>query len=273
MHMYKFNVPKIDLPTLDNKMPKTPLLPTTEEVENSFISMFNQICDSTAQLTSYIHWGEPSAPYYLDQEYQSINDEIEAKRAVTCPLGELDVFNKEPNRTVVDTTMYDLLEVPSNASKSEIKSAYRKLAFKYHPDKNPSNEECKLKFQEISKAYQILINDESRRSYDRDGLEATKSMDIIDPSLFFMMLFGSEELEEFIGTLKIARIIQIVNNQPHDTQISINNDMSLSQKLREVELAMNIRKILLDSDKKNWIRDQMEKIRGMCQVCFNYILK
>jgi len=63
---------------------------------------------------------------------------------------------------------YDILGVDKDASKSEIKKAYRKLALKYHPDKNKS-EDAEEKFKEISEAYAILYNDEKRKMYDQYG--------------------------------------------------------------------------------------------------------
>src|SRR5918912_2203 len=63
---------------------------------------------------------------------------------------------------------YDVLTVSRNASKEEIKNAYRKLALQYHPDRNksPGSEE---KFKEISEAYAVLSDDEKRKRYDTYG--------------------------------------------------------------------------------------------------------
>ena len=63
---------------------------------------------------------------------------------------------------------YDTLGVEKNADKSEIKKAYRKLALKYHPDKNPSKE-AEERFKEISEAYAVLSDAEKRSMYDRYG--------------------------------------------------------------------------------------------------------
>ncbi|XP_026463310.1 dnaJ homolog subfamily B member 6-like [Ctenocephalides felis] len=67
---------------------------------------------------------------------------------------------------------YRVLEVTRGASTAEIKKAYRKLALKWHPDKNPDNsEEANRKFKEISEAYEVLSDDKKRRVYDQYGKE------------------------------------------------------------------------------------------------------
>jgi len=67
------------------------------------------------------------------------------------------------------TNHYEVLGVQKNASDEDIKKAYRKLAFEYHPDRNQENAEAEQKFKSISEAYQILSNPERRRAYDLTG--------------------------------------------------------------------------------------------------------
>ena len=64
---------------------------------------------------------------------------------------------------------YKLLGVDKNASDKDIKTAYRKLARKYHPDLNPDNKEANLKFQQINEANEVLSDKEKRKKYDQYG--------------------------------------------------------------------------------------------------------
>ncbi|HAT33289.1 MAG TPA: molecular chaperone DnaJ [Janthinobacterium sp.] len=64
---------------------------------------------------------------------------------------------------------YETLGVAKNSSEEEIKKSYRKLAMKYHPDRNPDSKESEEKFKEVKEAYEMLTNPEKREAYDRYG--------------------------------------------------------------------------------------------------------
>ncbi len=70
---------------------------------------------------------------------------------------------------------YDVLGVGKNASKDEIKKSYRKLAIKYHPDKNPDDKSSEEKFKEATEAYEILGDDQRRKLYDQFGHEGVSA--------------------------------------------------------------------------------------------------
>src|SRR5881227_2374821 len=64
---------------------------------------------------------------------------------------------------------YEVLGLSRGATEAEIKSAYRKLAVRYHPDRNPGNQEAEEKFKEAAEAYSVLSDAQKRASYDRFG--------------------------------------------------------------------------------------------------------
>ncbi|MFP5237322.1 MAG: molecular chaperone DnaJ [Acidobacteriota bacterium] len=71
--------------------------------------------------------------------------------------------------TVSKADYYEVLGVSRSASDQELKSAYRKLAMKYHPDRNPGDHTAEEKFKEASEAYQVLCDPDKRAAYDRFG--------------------------------------------------------------------------------------------------------
>ena len=73
---------------------------------------------------------------------------------------------------MADKDFYEILGVQKNASDDEIKKSYRKLAMKYHPDRNKDDKESERKFKEVSAAYEVLKDSEKRSAYDQYGHDA-----------------------------------------------------------------------------------------------------
>ena len=112
---------------------------------------------------------------------------------------------------------YEILEIDKGSSLEEIKKAYRKQALKFHPDRNPGDNEAEEKFKEASEAYEVLTDSEKRSAYDRFGHEGlggsfgtgnfqwsdfTHAADFED---ILGNLFGGSLFEDFFGTRRRSR--------------------------------------------------------------------
>lgn len=103
------------------------------------------------------------------------------------------------NAILMGKDYYQILEISRNATPDEIKKAYRRLALKWHPDKNPGNEEeANKKFTDISEAYQVLSDPQKKETYDRFGEEGlngpgvgSASFHSIDPFEMFRQFHSS----------------------------------------------------------------------------------
>lgn len=102
---------------------------------------------------------------------------------------------------------YRILGVSRNATQDEIKSAFRKLALKYHPDRNPGDKDAEAKFKEINEAYEVLSNPEKRKLYDtygEDGLREGFSSGGFEGFSDFGDIFG-DVFESFFGEFGSTR--------------------------------------------------------------------
>jgi molecular chaperone DnaJ len=84
---------------------------------------------------------------------------------------------------------YETLGLSKNASPEQIKKAYRELAIKYHPDKNPGDPTAEAKFKEVNEAHQVLSDSQKRAQYDRFGSTGTREPQV-SPNDIFDMFFG-----------------------------------------------------------------------------------
>jgi molecular chaperone DnaJ len=105
---------------------------------------------------------------------------------------------------------YEVLGVNKGASADDIKRAYRRMAMKYHPDKNPDNKEAEAKFKECAEAYEVLSDPEKRQRYDQFGHEGLRGVGMHDFSRMRWQDIGSifEDIfgfDDFLGDIFGAR--------------------------------------------------------------------
>eukprot|EP00927_Polykrikos_kofoidii_P039945 TRINITY_DN34227_c0_g1_i1.p1 TRINITY_DN34227_c0_g1~~TRINITY_DN34227_c0_g1_i1.p1 ORF type:complete len:901 (+),score=179.97 TRINITY_DN34227_c0_g1_i1:130-2832(+) len=145
-------------------------------------------------------------------------------------------------KRVADTAYYDTIGVSPEASADSIKRAYYKAALRVHPDKNPGDPEASQRFQQLAQAYQVLSDPKLRERYDKIGQEAVTDSGLpsIDPTLFFSMLFGSEQFEQYIGKLYLATQAEHINK-------TLQRDLERRQKVENGENQMPTREVIGDS--------------------------
>jgi molecular chaperone DnaJ len=97
---------------------------------------------------------------------------------------------------------YQTLGVDKSASPEEIKRAYRRMAIKHHPDKNPGNKEAEAKFKECAEAYEVLSDPEKRKQYDQYGHEGLRGTGMHDFSRMNVEdIFSMFGFEDFFGSV------------------------------------------------------------------------
>ena len=97
---------------------------------------------------------------------------------------------------------YQVLGVEKNASPEEIKRAYRRMAIKHHPDKNPGNKEAEAKFKECAEAYEVLSDPDKRKQYDQYGHEGLRGTGMHDFSRMNVEdIFSMFGFEDFFGSV------------------------------------------------------------------------
>jgi molecular chaperone DnaJ len=140
---------------------------------------------------------------------------------------------------------YDVLGVSKGATKDDLKKAYRTLAMKYHPDRNPGDAAAEESFKEISQAYDILIDPEKRAAYDRYGYAAFQSpgggpgAGFHDPFDLFREVFGSGGggiFEHFFGGSGGGA------DQARGADLRYDLEIKLEEAARGVEKEIEIRK-------------------------------
>jgi molecular chaperone DnaJ len=131
---------------------------------------------------------------------------------------------------------YEVLGVSKNASGQEIKRAYRRMAIKYHPDKNPDNKaEAEVKFKECAEAYEVLSDPEKRQRYDQFGHEGLRGIGMRDYThmrwqdigSIFEDIFGFGDLGDLFGMGGRRRTRRAGPTRGYDLETSV--DLSLNE--------------------------------------------
>jgi hypothetical protein len=174
--------------------------------------------------------------YNLKEDFKKIMEESEddfLEKLENKNYIQTEIVN---NGIVKEDDYYKLLEVPTNATQQQIKKGYHVLAMKYHPDKyNGDNGET---FKEIGEAYQILGDLDLRKKYDKEGKEGIKDVRVLDSKQLYTILFGNDDLDEYIGELLITMILSLDDGKPIQL-------IEYKQRRREILIAPNIINLLV----------------------------
>lgn len=151
---------------------------------------------------------------------------------------------------------YEILSVSRTATEAEIKSAYRKLALKYHPDKNPGDKSAEEKFKEATEAYEVLKNSEKRQAYDQFGHAGVGhgagfgnyggfgGFDVNDALRAFMRDFGGGSIFDELFGMSGGRGRQ--RNRGEDLRIAI--QLSLEEIAKGIEKSVKVKRLIKCED-------------------------
>ncbi|KII84729.1 hypothetical protein PLICRDRAFT_146200 [Plicaturopsis crispa FD-325 SS-3] len=119
----------------------------------------------------------------------------------------------------LETGYYDILGVSINATADEVKKAYRRLAIKHHPDKNPDDPLAEERFKEIAIAYQTLSDPALRKKYNEFGpKESAPEGGYVDPEEVFGAIFGGERFVSIIGQISLGQDMKAALQEAEDAQ-------------------------------------------------------
>lgn len=132
----------------------------------------------------------------------ALNIKTEAKKEKPKPF--FTNTKQGTDEKPLETEYYEILGISPTATEAEIKKAYRIMALKYHPDKNPDNKEAEDMFKKVAEAYQILSDPQLRANYNKYGKSDANGETMMDPTEFFKQQFGGEKFNDYIGDLALT---------------------------------------------------------------------
>ncbi|THU93533.1 DnaJ-domain-containing protein [Dendrothele bispora CBS 962.96] len=136
----------------------------------------------------------------------------------------------------LETGYYDILGVPVTATTDDIKKAYRRLAIKHHPDKNPDDPQAEERFKAIAIAYQTLSDPALRAKYNEFGpKESAPEGGYVDPEEVFSAIFGGERFIPIIGQISLARDMKTALQEAEDAEDESGDAKKLKDKMMSEE--------------------------------------
>jgi curved DNA-binding protein CbpA len=135
----------------------------------------------------------------------------------------------------LETGYYDLLGIPIDATTEDIKKAYRRLAIKHHPDKNPDDPHAEERFKEIAIAYQTLSDPVLRKKYNEFGpKESAPEGGFVDPEEVFGAIFGGERFLPIIGQISLARDMKTALQEAEEAEGEDGKEVKRDAKGKEI---------------------------------------
>ncbi|KAK4704356.1 hypothetical protein P7C70_g1852, partial [Phenoliferia sp. Uapishka_3] len=179
-------------------------MPTLEtRLKSSFVTINCVHCKATLEYLTL-----PASVHPLDEPYQlkcaQCSQTWIVRPTKSRAAGKRRIGTDE---RPLDLGYYELLGLPVTCTTDDVKKAYRRLAIKFHPDKNPNDPSAGEKFKDIAIAYATLSDEGLRHSYNEFGKgkgDGPSEDQMVDPEALFSQLFGGQAFQDIIGTISLG---------------------------------------------------------------------